>query len=239
MGPRLSFAVSLGLACGLNALILLVPRFAGVTDEKAPSIELTIEHGGRLNAGYEPGPAMLRGAAPAAAAPQQAPASGVVPAPPGEESKASLLPGTAEPAADIPAAGGQEPAQDAGGAPAGAPPGAGAAPAWSAAGTGGFDPSGDSAAGSPFFIPAHPQAEILPTYPRSARKAGQEGIVRITASIDESGVVVSAEILSSSGHAALDKAALQAVQRAHFQPALQAGRSVPCRLIIPVRFRLN
>jgi protein TonB len=70
-------------------------------------------------------------------------------------------------------------------------------------------------------------------------RARLEGTVRITASIDESGVVTSAEVLSSSGHEALDKAALQAVQRAHFEPARQAGKAVQWHLIIPVRFKRN
>ncbi len=105
--------------------------------------------------------------------------------------------------------------------------------------TAGTDGRDEGAAAAPALTPPHPKAEILPTYPRSARRAGLEGIVRIAAFVDESGHVVSAEVLSSSGHDALDQAALQAVQHAFFEPALQAGKPVPCRLIIPVRFKLN
>jgi protein TonB len=57
--------------------------------------------------------------------------------------------------------------------------------------------------------------------------------------IDETGLVVNAEVLSSSGHAVLDTAALQAIRRTVFEPARQAGKSVPFRLVIPVRFQLN
>jgi protein TonB len=63
--------------------------------------------------------------------------------------------------------------------------------------------------------------------------------VTISAFIDETGVVVSAEVLSSSGHAVLDQAALDAVRRALFDPAERGARPVSSRLIIPFRFRLN
>jgi protein TonB len=63
--------------------------------------------------------------------------------------------------------------------------------------------------------------------------------VKIAALIDESGALVSAQVLTSSGHASLDRAALEAVRQARFQPAVQRGKPVPCRLIIPIRFQLN
>ena len=60
----------------------------------------------------------------------------------------------------------------------------------------------------------------------------------MTALVDESGTVTSAEVLSSSGHGSLDQAALEAVRRAAFTPALRDGKPVACRIVIPVRFRL-
>jgi protein TonB len=51
--------------------------------------------------------------------------------------------------------------------------------------------------------------------------------------------VTSAEVLSSSGHGSLDQAALEAVRRTTFDPALQDGKPVVCRIVIPVRFTLT
>jgi periplasmic protein TonB len=64
-------------------------------------------------------------------------------------------------------------------------------------------------------------------------------VVTIGAFIDEAGKVVSAEVVASSGHQALDQAALEAVRRASFHPARWGEKSVASRVIIPVRFRLN
>jgi protein TonB len=80
---------------------------------------------------------------------------------------------------------------------------------------------------------------MSPPYPRSARAAGIEGTVRITALVEASGAVASAEVSISSGNAALDRAALEEVRRTSFQPAVQNGKAVACRLIIPIRFLLN
>ena len=84
-----------------------------------------------------------------------------------------------------------------------------------------------------------PISDIRPDYPRAARRAGWEGVVRISALVDDTGVVVSAEIAVSSGHAALDQTALDAVRQTVFAPAVQSGRTVFCRVIVPVRFRLR
>ena len=98
---------------------------------------------------------------------------------------------------------------------------------------------GSGEAGRSTVLKPRPHGEILAEYPRAARRAGWEGVVTISAFIDASGKVVSAEILSSSGHQSLDQAALQAVKRATFDPALRGGRPVSSPVNIPVRFRLN
>jgi protein TonB len=73
----------------------------------------------------------------------------------------------------------------------------------------------------------------------SARRSGIQGVVKVTAIVDVSGSVTSAEVLTSSGHASLDQAALEAVRRAHFSPALREEKPVPCRIVIPIRFQLS
>ncbi|HEY9594616.1 MAG TPA: energy transducer TonB, partial [Spirochaetia bacterium] len=92
--------------------------------------------------------------------------------------------------------------------------------------------------GAGFHAP-RPVADIRPQYPRSARRAGWEGVVRITADIDASGIVTGAMVTSSSGHSVLDDAALVTVRQTLFNPARQDGRTVACRVIIPVRFQLQ
>jgi protein TonB len=61
----------------------------------------------------------------------------------------------------------------------------------------------------------------------------------VSAVVDDSGVVTSAEVSATSGHAALDQAALEAVRRALFAPARQGDKPVPCSIVIPIRFQLS
>lgn len=239
MGPRLAFTISLAAACGLHALILLVPRPAGQIEKGIPTIELALESAPAVGAGSPVAPAPAsRAAVPAVVLPTPGPAPARSPGPatPGENGEVSLPAPTGEPAGEP--SGANDQATSAGDATGGAAGPAGTEETDSR-GTTGTDGRGMDAGAAPVFIPPHPRAEILPTYPRSASRAGFEGIVRIMAYIDESGVLVSAEVLSSSGHDALDKAALQEVRQTLFEPALQAGKTVPCRLVIPVRFKLN
>jgi protein TonB len=76
-------------------------------------------------------------------------------------------------------------------------------------------------------------------YPRNAKRAGWQGVVTIRAFIDETGRVVSAVVLSSSGHESLDLSALEAVKNTWFDPAVRHAKPVSSPLLIPVRFQLN
>ena len=84
-----------------------------------------------------------------------------------------------------------------------------------------------------------PIREITAAYPSSAKRLGQEGLVKIQADIDRSGAVVDSKVTRSSGFASLDNAALDAVKSTRFLPALKNGRAVEASIIIPVRFRLK
>ena len=84
-----------------------------------------------------------------------------------------------------------------------------------------------------------PIREITAAYPSSAKRLGQEGLVKIQADIDRSGAVVDSRVTRSSGFASLDNAALDAVKNARFLPALKNGRTVEASIIIPIRFRLK
>ena len=80
---------------------------------------------------------------------------------------------------------------------------------------------------------------IIPVYPRSARRKGHEGCVTVEILVDEDGHVSEAGIVSSSGHAELDSAALGVVRTARFAPATENGVAVRGRLRLPFNFKLE
>jgi len=71
------------------------------------------------------------------------------------------------------------------------------------------------------------------TYPPIARKRGIEGETRVAFEIDAGGRPRGLETVASSGFGALDRAALQAVERAGVLPWVYG------RVTVPVRFRLR
>ncbi len=81
--------------------------------------------------------------------------------------------------------------------------------------------------------------EIRPRYPLAARQQEQEGVVKLQAWIKSSGRVDRVEILISSGHPLLDRAALKAVKKARFKPAEMNSRAVEGSVIISIRFQLD
>ena len=87
----------------------------------------------------------------------------------------------------------------------------------------------------PVLLPDNPD----PVYPRLARRRGQEGKVLIRVSVLSNGRVGSAAVTQSSGYGSLDRAALEAVRKWGFQPAMRAGRTVAATLTIPIIFRLR
>jgi len=103
-------------------------------------------------------------------------------------------------------------------------------------GTGGTE-SSTATAQSGLIIP-QPLTAIQAMYPLRARRAGWVGVVKISALVDQAGRVVSAEVVASSGHDALDQSALDAVRQAVFAPATTNGVAISCRVIIPIRFQL-
>lgn len=77
-------------------------------------------------------------------------------------------------------------------------------------------------------------------YPRSAQNAGMEGSAVVRFTINASGTVTGAVIVSSSGHSALDQETLAMVRRASRFPAIpsEAGRG-SMTFTAPVTYRLN
>ena len=78
-----------------------------------------------------------------------------------------------------------------------------------------------------------------PVYPSRARSARLEGVCRLRLSIDRTGRVRGAVVVSSSGHEELDAAALQAVKRWRFRPATAQGLPVDSVAEVPVNFSLR
>ena len=79
-----------------------------------------------------------------------------------------------------------------------------------------------------------------PKYPSSSRRAGHQGTTIITFVVGTSGRVISARITKSSGHAALDQAAISAVRTWRFTPARSGlGHAVPYTYKQSIPFRLK
>jgi protein TonB len=57
--------------------------------------------------------------------------------------------------------------------------------------------------------------------------------------VDPAGQVLDLSVLGSSGHAALDGAALRAVRRWRFEPARQNGMPVFATVTVGITFRLD
>lgn len=78
-----------------------------------------------------------------------------------------------------------------------------------------------------------------PAYPPESRRRGEEGVVRLALRVGPDGQVEDAEVSESSGHPALDRAALDAARRWRFRPATQGGLPVAATLRTAVHFRLT
>jgi protein TonB len=78
-----------------------------------------------------------------------------------------------------------------------------------------------------------------PAYPRQAIARGIEGTVMLRVLIGPDGETIEIRIHRSSGAVLLDQAAVEAVRRWAFRPAVVGGRAVPAWVEVPVRFRLD
>lgn len=87
--------------------------------------------------------------------------------------------------------------------------------------------------------PPRPRASIRPDYPVRARERGEQGDVVLEISVDEEGGVDGVSVVSSSGHAELDEAAVRAARRARFAPAKAGGSPVASVARLTLSFRLR
>lgn len=103
-------------------------------------------------------------------------------------------------------------------------------------GTAGNGPS--EGARAPVLIPAYRQNNP-PRYPATARLRGYEGLVLVSAEILADGTVGNIKLKRSSGYAALDDSAVEAVRKWLFHPGRQMGVAVSMWVDVPIRFALN
>lgn len=78
-----------------------------------------------------------------------------------------------------------------------------------------------------------------PTYPTLSRRLGEAGKLVVRVELDDSGRVSTAQVVTSSGFARLDAAALAAVRSWRCQPAQRDGRAVPAVALQPFEFTLE
>ncbi|MGQ9689646.1 MAG: TonB family protein, partial [Desulfobaccales bacterium] len=119
--------------------------------------------------------------------------------------------------------------------PAAPPP---AAPPRARAGTGAGTSTGPHVAdfGSstgPAFL-----RRVMPVYPEGARRLGKEGRVVLRLTIDAGGNLVKVEVVEGAGFG-FDEAAVAAVKRSSFRPAMVNGQPVTSVAKLPIRFVLK
>lgn len=78
-----------------------------------------------------------------------------------------------------------------------------------------------------------------PVYPRAARRRGMEGEVLLKVLVNEKGLVEELELVNSSGHRVLDRAALAAVRRWAFTPGRRGDEAISMWVTVPVRFVID
>lgn len=76
-----------------------------------------------------------------------------------------------------------------------------------------------------------------PKYPAAALRAGVGGTVMVRAQLDANGNPVDVEVVERSGSRDLDRAALTAVRKWRFEPAVRNGKAVSSTVQVPVDFR--
>ena len=78
----------------------------------------------------------------------------------------------------------------------------------------------------------------IPVYPLIARRLGKEGRVLLRLTIDERGNLLNVEVIEGPGYG-LTEAAVEAVKKSTFTPAMVDGKAVPSKALLPIRFSLR
>lgn len=97
----------------------------------------------------------------------------------------------------------------------------------------------------PAAVFTRPQYQVValhnpaPSYPETARRRGMEGQVVLLVSVMKNGEAGNVQVRESSGFAALDSAAVVAVQQWRFIPARVGNIAVESDVKVPVVFKLG
>jgi len=106
----------------------------------------------------------------------------------------------------------------------------------------GTDSASNATVSGPNLIPASPDDQSRnrpPVYPQDAARRGQQGTVVVLIRVSSLGLAEGAEVLTSSGHRALDQAAVDAVMTWRFRPAVQDGRAIPFEMPMRIVFAMR
>jgi periplasmic protein TonB len=107
---------------------------------------------------------------------------------------------------------------------------------------GGTDSDTDAIATGPNLIPASVDTKFHnkdPVYPVEASIRGERGAVTLLIHVSPEGLASNVEIAESSGYAALDRSARDAVLKWHFLPAVKDGKPIEFEMPLRVVFRLD
>lgn len=91
---------------------------------------------------------------------------------------------------------------------------------------------------TPVFWKMKPIETRPPVYPPRCLRMGIEGTVRVRVLVGEDGRVQEVTVGKSSGEAALDESAMDAVRQWRFEPAKRDGVPVRAWAVVPIEFKL-
>lgn len=97
----------------------------------------------------------------------------------------------------------------------------------------------DDMMGGDLDSPPMPVNKPPPAYPGSLLGKGIGGRVLVSCAVDEEGRITGTSIKQSSGHPDLDKAAINAVNKWRFKPAVRGGRKVRASCVVPFNFEVK
>lgn len=78
----------------------------------------------------------------------------------------------------------------------------------------------------------------MPVYPLIARRLGKEGRILLRLTIDEKGKLLNIEVIEGAAYG-FTEAAIEAVKKSTFKPAMQDGKPVMSKALLPIRFSLR
>lgn len=109
------------------------------------------------------------------------------------------------------------------------------------AGSGGFGESAGSIVGQRGKVDRPPKVVLKtpPEYPLAARSRNIGGFVELRILVSAGGAIESIKVAKSEPEGFFDSAALSAVKRWRFEPAIQAGRAVAAWTQQRIKFELN